>query len=386
MSYDVELESLQVRIADRCARILNTKCKKLIAIVIFCFLAVNTCTAIFSLISGIVSKSIDVASVDVDLHRDLHARLFTAYDAQAYNWWQANNEEHAIAKKGSITGAVSETLVNARKSLIHYNTLLVAVSPRYNDSQRSKNMDCADITALPLPSFTPLQQHYERMKIYAEVFLSKNYHQFESVCGPMFGFARNYIAVYAGHKAVPSEEKANDTTTATKNSTLDLDGKTIEVEEKQEWSTSADAHVQTLETYEKTNAIIISMFNVIDKHAEAYDALDVDKFVKDEIGLKKVGENQDYRYNASRGTFWLLRRSKLRIVFDDKFCDSNVMNVDGLLAIQMQSCLDLIRGIDVRDRARMQHQKGVIFNDEYFKRENEEKAAKQKPKNVKTEL
>lgn len=112
---------------------------------------------------------------------------------------------------------------------------------------------------------------------------------------------------------------------------------------------------------------IVHMFNPLDSSADAYEALDADRLVQLGVGLRRLeGANQNYRYNVARGTYTLLRRTKLSIVGIDSACERSRVGLSGALTIDAEECLDLLRGVDVRERARRQFRVGVTINAALF--------------------
>lgn len=112
---------------------------------------------------------------------------------------------------------------------------------------------------------------------------------------------------------------------------------------------------------------VVHMFNPVDSSAEAYESLDADRLVQLGIGLSRVeAANQNYRYNVARGNYTLLRRTTLSVVGIDVTCQRNRVGLTSALALDAEECLDLLRGVDVRERARRQHERGVTLNAELF--------------------
>jgi len=108
------------------------------------------------------------------------------------------------------------------------------------------------------------------------------------------------------------------------------------------------------------------MFNPVDSTADEYETLDGDRLAQLGVGLTQITTNQNYRYNVARGNFTVLRRLHLSIVGVDAACLRNRLAVKDHLALDAEECLDLLRGVDVRERARRQFERGVIFNSDYF--------------------
>jgi hypothetical protein len=115
---------------------------------------------------------------------------------------------------------------------------------------------------------------------------------------------------------------------------------------------------------------VTHFFNIDDVQMESYDKLDAEKLKQSGIGLQITTEDQNYRYNASRGAFKLIRRTSVRITYKDAQCISRAARFDGAIALCAQECLDLMRGIDVRERARLQFRQNVTLNAEYFNKTN----------------
>ena len=112
--------------------------------------------------------------------------------------------------------------------------------------------------------------------------------------------------------------------------------------------------------------MVVHMFNPVDDTADAYEALDADRLVQLRVGLQRVESSQNYRYNAARGNFTVLRRTVLSIVGVDSACQRNRVGLKAAMAADASECLDMLRGMDVRARARQQHKLGVSLNAEYF--------------------
>lgn len=112
---------------------------------------------------------------------------------------------------------------------------------------------------------------------------------------------------------------------------------------------------------------VVHMFNPVDSSADAYESLDADRLVQLGIGLSRVeAANQNYRYNVARGNYTLLRRTTLSVVGIDVTCQRNRVGLSGALALDAEECLDLLRGVDVRERARRQLERGVTLNAALF--------------------
>lgn len=115
-----------------------------------------------------------------------------------------------------------------------------------------------------------------------------------------------------------------------------------------------------------TRGKIVSLINPVDDHAAEYDALNADFFSLRHIDFTFTNESQNERYNVPRGTHALVRRKKVPIHYIDKECRRQGLAVEAELAICAQRCFDMMRGIDVRERARMQYERGVALNSAVF--------------------
>lgn len=100
-------------------------------------------------------------------------------------------------------------------------------------------------------------------------------------------------------------------------------------------------------------------FNVIDLHAHEYDRLD-ENAMGEHVAI--VQENQNFRYNEARGSFLIVRRTSLQLELLDSMCHKQSIRVFDRLALCVQRCLDMMRGIDTRKRAHMQHAAGIQLN------------------------
>lgn len=110
----------------------------------------------------------------------------------------------------------------------------------------------------------------------------------------------------------------------------------------------------------------VHAFGIHDKLSSAYDALDSAALGVAEIKLAVTNESQNERYNQARGSFAVIRRARLRLSFADRHCHSQTLWLANELAVCAQRCLDLMRGVDVRERARMQWRLGIRLNEQQF--------------------
>lgn len=111
---------------------------------------------------------------------------------------------------------------------------------------------------------------------------------------------------------------------------------------------------------------VMHMFNPTDSSLEPFEQLDAERLAQLGVPLTRSTANQDYRYNKARGSYVVLRRLELSIVGVDAMCVRQRITVKQRSALQAEECLDLLRGIDVRDRARRQWQRGVLLNADQF--------------------
>lgn len=213
---------------------------------------------------------------------------------------------------------VSRSTVDARRGLAHAN-LLTLVASSDSDLTESMPIQCRDL----LSRNAETARFYNEMFDDADTYLRANVNNGSlCVCAPMLGKAVRYIAL-----AARLHDRQN----------------------------------------EEDNLHIEHAINPSDEHAAQYKALDAAFFERNNIDLSIENESQNYRYNEPRGTFSVLRRQKVVLTLVDKACNKQKMTVSGELALCTQQCFDLIDGIDVRYRARMQwmHQ-GVRLNEAEF--------------------
>lgn len=201
---------------------------------------------------------------------------------------------------------VSSSVISARKALARAD-LLPLVASTTNDSTMAPTMKCGDLLSVD----AAVARFYNDLLYDTAEFLTNTS---TCACAPMFGKSVRYMA-FAGSKQAAKLEHA---------------------------------------------------INPVDTHADEYDALDANFFAENRIDLVIEQENDDYRYNEPRGHFAVIRRSKLAIALLDKECRKQKLKVTSHLALCAQRCFDMMRGIDVRERARMQYVRGVTLNKATF--------------------
>jgi hypothetical protein len=215
---------------------------------------------------------------------------------------------------GAADAHVSEHVIDARRGT--NSSLLVLVGSRATDTVAARAATCNELLS---------QQAHVGLMVAAEKYLQKAGRR-NCVCAPQLGSDVAYIALRSNGKAGTAEGEA-----AGKSGT------------------------------------IVHLFNPSDSSADAYEALDAERLVQLDVGLSRVeGANQNYRYNVARGNYTLLRRTKLSIVGIDSGCERSRVGLSGALALDAEECLDLLRGVDVRERARRQFQVGVTLNAALF--------------------
>jgi hypothetical protein len=205
---------------------------------------------------------------------------------------------------GVADATIGEHVLAARRGLI--DAPLVLVASATDDSAPARTLSCAELLTHDLAA----RQALVDLMAAAEQYLEKTPSQ-TVVCSPQLGSNQSYIVF-------------------------------------------------------RQAAGFFHIFNPVDSSAEEYETLDGDRLAQLGIGLERVVVNQNYRYNVARGSFALLRRLQLSIVGVDATCQRSRVAVKDGLAIGAGECLDLLRGVDVLERARRQFERGVIFNAEYF--------------------
>lgn len=121
-----------------------------------------------------------------------------------------------------------------------------------------------------------------------------------------------------------------------------------------------------------TKGGIVHMFNPVDETADAYEELNAERLAQLGVGLSRVEANQNYRFNRARGNFTLLRRTKLSVVGVDSTCQRNRVGLKAAAALEVEECLDLLRLVDVRERAARQYRRGVLLNAAHFSTQRKE--------------
>ncbi len=243
------------------------------------------------------------------LTRELSPELLRASTLQdtAYNLHSDN-----------VEGIVSATAIKARANFIDAK-YVVLVPESTCDAASLPVLNCADFSALPSAKLTSRQAEILRMQYVAARVLASN-KALPCVCGPMLGFPYRYIGVSVVDKSAASEMS------------------------------------------------VLHMFNPSLESAELYDQLNAKELKAQNIGLKVRKLSQDWRYNVSRGSFDVILQTSLAIDYDDKDCrqlrykETQFSDRTSCL----QQCIDLVNGIDVRERARMQYKSGIMFNKKYF--------------------
>jgi len=276
----------------------------------------------------------------LDLEKSAHF-ILPVNDARSYEW--LIQTETNVYRVNNLTGSVAESVVEAR-SMLKYAKQMVLVHDNYCDLDNSTEIDCHDAAAFPTARMTKQQAFYKKIQLQAYRFLSHNYQQRPCICGPLLGYNLRYIGVYAGSKE--NVKQSGDAIGG------DADVASF-VAEIEAGDTNADA-------------IVVHMFNPVDEQAEIYDALDTSQMKEQKIGLYFSKEVQNYRYNTSRGSFTLLRRTRIRVAYQNEACQWLRPWLSGASALCAQECFDLMRGVDVRERARIQYNGGIVLNREYF--------------------
>lgn len=230
-------------------------------------------------------------------------RLYPPTSPLAYKWL----DEQADA---TVAQHVIDARVNKQLGL------LVLVASTKDDSAPATDVPCKKMFS----TNDAVQNYYASLMEDAEQFLVTANHTL-CVCAPQLGRSVRYMAFRA------------DTGTTRGSSSLDEEG-----------------------------GKVLHLFNPVDSAMDAYDSLDDSQLASLGVGLKVAVESQDYRYNRARGSYSLLRRTKLSIVGVDRACHRERIGLFDQLAVAAEECLDLLRGIDVRERANRQAKLGVILN------------------------
>lgn len=233
--------------------------------------------------------------------------MHSAYSPNAYVWLGDRRDDK-----------VAEHVVAARKSSPAAGELVLVAGALEVDLWPATAVTCRELLAAHLHS---------ALMIKAQSYLSRA-RTVNCVCAPQFGSNVSYVAF--------------------RRSAADSDGDN---------------------NNDSAQHAIVHMFNPVDSTADEYEQLDADRFVNLGVGLViEQQANQDYRYNRKRGTFALLRRTKLSLVGVDATCERNRVAISGAMVFEAHECLDLLRGVDVRERARRQFARGVKLNEHLFQK------------------
>lgn len=264
------------------------------------------------------------------LHIDEQALRASSFYGQlgdhvdAYRW----------LKESERDPLVSEHVIEARRGLNH-SEWLVLVDSSTRTEPHSRDITCAELFSVDSGTALALNKmFYETIQfLYDNPALGQ-----PCACAPMFGHHMRYLAVYSGG--------------GSKRHVFDADA----VDEEEHSS----AHQHSADN-------IFHALNILDEMETVYDRLDSGALAAQNIELAAVREEQPTRYNEPRGSYIVLRRTKLRLALLDRQCHKKVVRMRDSLAFCTQRCLDMMRGIDVRERARMQFSAGVQLNQHLFK-------------------
>jgi len=163
-------------------------------------------------------------------------------------------------------------------------------------------------------------------------------------CGPQLGYQVRYLAMAQQTPPANSTAKLRE-------------------------AAASDHHNNTASiAFGDDRHVVVHMFNPVDEHQREYDSLDADFFAAQAIDFHVADEQQNYRYNEQRGQYAVVRRTHLRVAGIDQECHRERITLTGTLALCAEQCMDLLRGIDVRQRALLQSRSGVTLNSEQLHR------------------
>lgn len=261
-------------------------------------------------------------------------------DARGYIWWlteldqptldasAASSEAYAVQRE-NVSGVVAEHVVRAREAIVE-SRFMVLLPDTVCDAAALPPMQCADFSALPSALATPRQKEILRMQYAATRFLTSS--RASCVCGPELGYPYRYVGVRMLLDGLPT--------------------------------TLADGSV-------------LHMFNPVDLYADLYATLDASAMKRRFIGLAVDEASQDYRYNASRGTFKLVLPTQVHVEYENRECRAALLTNTEREHVQrgycIRQCLDMLDGVDVRERARRQAALGVVLNKAYFANESDDR-------------
>lgn len=262
------------------------------------------------------------ASGSAAVDDDIIENSSSAFNTNIYFWYDDLRDTR-----------VAPSVVEARSRLARADLLVLIGTRASAVNSKIEQMRCRDLLAMG----TDVTQ----MMIEAEQFLRANIDGAQRcVCAPMLGRQYAYMAMANRHNG-------------------------------------ADAPSEMAHHHEHGDDIDIEhAINPLDQHASEYDALDAAFFDVQGVDLSIENESQDYLFNEPRGNFSVVRRQKVVFTRIDRACEKRKWTVRGTLALCAQQCFDMLRGIDLIERARMQQRAGVKLNDERLQRWDAELAAR----------
>jgi hypothetical protein len=220
---------------------------------------------------------------------------------EAYRWLNENERDPLV----------SDHVITARQSLAQ-TTQLVLVGSRTDEKQHvALAVDCKQIFSTKRNA----SEYYDALLGHTAEYLEANAGSVSCACGPMFGYTTRHLAIYL--RGAHKQEAMHD----------EQDGR---------------------------KEAVLHLLNVTDELEAAYDELNVAVLTQNNVNITVVREHQNERYNEARGEYAVIRRTRLRLEGQDTLCHRQTIRLWSELAVCAQRCLDLMRGIDVRERARMQ--------------------------------
>lgn len=233
---------------------------------------------------------------------------------------------------GGVADAnVSQSVVDARHGM-SLSKLLV-LNPEYDIVPRkSIKVKCSDL--LSLDAGVSHVEVIHDMTQFAATNVDEE-SQSMCTCAPLFGKDLAYLIVASKRSALSNPEQ-------------------VEAAHK------ADGVLNERDIYFE------HILNPEDAHQLAYDTLNGLALEEAGIDLKVTEETDNHRYNAPKGVYLLIRRKKIVLSLLDRVCHHERLTLSGPVALCVQYCLDVIRGITVRERALMQHRSGVRLNEAAF--------------------
>jgi hypothetical protein len=233
---------------------------------------------------------------------------------------------------GGVADAnVSQSVPDARRG-VSLSKLLVLHSKHDILPRQSVKVKCSDLLS-PDAGVAHVEAIHD-MTQFAAANIEEQ-HQSTCTCAPLFGKDLAYVIVASKRSALANPEQ-------------------VEAAHK------ADGVLNEHDIYFE------HILNPEDAHQLAYDTLNGSALEEAGVDLVVTNETDNHRYNEPQGHYMIIRRKKIVLALLDRVCHHERLTLSGHVAVCVQYCLDVIRGITVRERALIQYKVGIRLNEDAF--------------------